>query len=458
MAVTTDRTKFTLTEDRIPRAWYNIVPDLPAAPPPVLHPGTGQPIGPDDLTPLFPMAIIGQEVTSERFVEIPQPVIDVYKLWRPTPLYRAHRLEAALDLPADVRLFYKYEGTNPAGSHKPNTAIAQAYYNKEAGVRRIATETGAGQWGSALAMACAFFGIELKVYMVKVSYEQKPYRRALMETWGATCVPSPSTDTEAGRRILAEHPDSTGSLGIAISEAVEDAATREDTKYSLGSVLNHVLLHQTVIGEEAREQLDLADTWPDVIVGCVGGGSNFAGLTFPFLREKLTGRDVRVIAAEPAACPTLTRGVYAYDFGDTAQLTPLVKMHTLGHDFIPAGIHAGGLRYHGAAPLVSLLLDHGLIEAKAVPQRPTFAAAIQFARSEGIVPAPESAHAIRVAIDEAQTARDCGEARTILFGLSGHGTFDLAAYESYLAGQLQDYEHPQAAIAEALTGLPVVRA
>jgi tryptophan synthase beta chain len=454
--ITSEQTKYTLDESRIPKAWYNIAADLPVPPAPVLHPGTLQPIGPDDLAPLFPMSIIAQEVTTDREVEIPDPVRDVYRLWRPTPLYRARRLEAALDLPDDIRIFYKYEGTSPAGSHKPNTAVAQAFYNKEAGVKRITTETGAGQWGSALAMASAFYGIELKVYMVKVSYEQKPYRRALMETWGATCVPSPSPDTNAGRQILAEHPDSTGSLGIAISEAVEDAATRDDTKYSLGSVLNHVLLHQTVIGEEALEQIAMADAWPDVIVGCVGGGSNFAGLTFPFVREKLKGKDVRIVATEPAACPTLTRGVYAYDFGDTAKLTPLVKMHTLGHGFVPAGIHAGGLRYHGAAPLVSLLLDQGLIEAKAVRQNPTFAAAIIFARSEGIPPAPESAHAIRVAIDEALAARERGEAKTILFGLSGHGHFDLSAYDAYLAGNLVDYEHPQEAIDEALHALPTV--
>ncbi|MGH2602533.1 MAG: TrpB-like pyridoxal phosphate-dependent enzyme, partial [Dehalococcoidia bacterium] len=396
-----ETTKFLLGEDRIPTEWYNIAADLPAPLPPVLHPGTGQPIGPEDLAPLFPMEVIKQEVSPERWIAIPKEVLDVYRLWRPTPLHRARRLEHALDLPANVRLFYKYEGTSPAGSHKPNTAVAQAFYNKQEGVARITTETGAGQWGSALAMACSLFGIELKVYMVKISFAQKPYRRALMETWGATCVPSPSTDTNAGRAILARDPDSNGSLGIAISEAVEDAATREDTKYSLGSVLNHVLLHQTLIGQEAVEQMEMAGAWPDVIVGCVGGGSNFAGLTFPFLQQKLAGRDVRVVAVEPAACPTLTRGEYAYDFGDTGMLTPLVKMHTLGHSFVPAGIHAGGLRYHGAAPLVSLLLDQGLIEATSVQQLPTFEAAVRFARSEGIVPAPESAHAIRTAIDEA---------------------------------------------------------
>ena len=455
--MTDESTKYLLDEDRIPRAWYNIVADLPVAPPPVLHPGTKQPIGPDDLAPLFPMSLIAQEVATDRHIEIPDPVRDVYRLWRPTPLYRARRLERALDLPSGVKILYKYEGTSPAGSHKPNTAVPQAYYNAEAGVKRITTETGAGQWGSALAMACALYDIELKVYMVKVSYEQKPYRRALMETWGATCVPSPSTDTNAGRQILAADPDSTGSLGIAISEAVEDAATREDTKYSLGSVLNHVLMHQTVIGEEALEQIEMADAWPDVVIGCVGGGSNFAGLTFPFVREKLTnGRNVRILAVEPTACPTLTRGVYAYDFGDTAGMTPLVKMHTLGHTFVPAGFHAGGLRYHGAAPLVSLLLDQGVIEATAVNQLAAFEAAVQFSRTEGIVPAPESAHAVQQAIAQALDARQAGEDRTILFGLSGHGNFDLSAYQNYLAGNLTDYEHPQEAIDEALTHLPVV--
>jgi tryptophan synthase beta chain len=448
-------TRFLLPETAIPTSWYNIMPDLPA-PPPVLHPGTGQPIGPADLAPLFPMEIIKQEVSGERYVAIPEEVLAVYRLWRPTPLYRAHRLERTLDLPGNVRIFYKYEGVSPAGSHKPNTAVAQAYYAKQEGVKRLATETGAGQWGSALALSCAFFGLELKVYMVKISFEQKPYRRALMETWGATCVASPSPDTNAGRAILAADPESTGSLGIAISEAVEDAATREDTKYSLGSVLNHVLMHQTVIGQEAVQQMELADAWPDVVVGCVGGGSNFAGLAFPFIQQKLAGKQVRVVAAEPAACPTLTRGRYAYDFGDTAMLTPLVKMHTLGHSFVPAGIHAGGLRYHGAAPLVSLLLEHDLIEAVAVKQRPTFEAAVQFARSEGILPAPEAAHAIRVVIEEARAAREAGEARTILFNLSGHGHFDLAAYDSYLAGSLPDYEHPQSAIEAALAGLPSV--
>ena len=456
--MSSETTKYLLDESRIPTAWYNIAADLPEPLAPPLHPATHQPIGPEALEPLFPMELILQEVSTERYIEIPDPVRDVYRLWRPTPLYRARRLEQALDLPAGVRIFYKYEGTNAAGSHKPNTAVPQAYYNKQAGTRRITTETGAGQWGSSLAMACAFFGIELKVYMVKVSYEQKPYRRALMETWGATCVPSPSPDTNAGRQILAATPDTTGSLGIAISEAVEDAASREDTKYSLGSVLNHVMLHQTVIGQEALEQLDLADAWPDVVVGCVGGGSNFAGLAFPFVQQKLAGKAVRVVAAEPAACPSLTRGEYRYDFGDTVGMTPLLKMHTLGHSFLPAGFHAGGLRYHGSAPLVSALLDQGLIEAVAVNQLPTFEAAITFARSEGIVPAPESAHAIRAAVDEALAAREAGEDRTILFGLSGNGNLDLAAYQNYLAGNLMNYEHPQAAIEAALAELPEIAA
>ena len=453
-----DTTKFLLSEEDLPKAWYNLAADLPSPPPPPLHPGTGQPIGPEDLLPIFPMEVIKQEVATDRWIEIPDPVRDVYRLWRPTPLYRAHRLEASLDLPKNIRIFYKYEGVSPSGSHKPNTAVAQAYYNKQEGVKRIATETGAGQWGSSLAMACAFFGIELKVYMVKISYVQKPYRRALMETYGATCVASPSMDTNAGRAILADDPDSTGSLGIAISEAVEDAATREDTKYSLGSVLNHVLLHQTVIGTEALKQIEMADAWPDVVIGCAGGGSNFAGLVFPFVREKLAGKQVRIVAAEPAACPSLTRGVYAYDFGDTGKLTPLVKMHTLGHGFVPAGIHAGGLRYHGMAPMVSHLLELGLIEATAVMQTAAFESGLQFARSEGIVPGPEPTHAIRVAVEEALKAKEAGEAKTILFGLSGHGHFDLSAYDSYLSGSLQDYAHPEAAIEKALADLPLVNA
>jgi tryptophan synthase beta chain len=451
-------TKYLLTEDDIAKDWYNIAPDLPSPLPPPLHPGTLQPIGPEDLAPLFPMEVIKQEVTQERWVAIPDEVRDVYRLWRPTPLYRAHRLEQALGLPERVRIFYKYEGTSPSGSHKPNTAVPQAFYNREEGVKRIATETGAGQWGSSLAMACQMFGIELKVFMVKISYAQKPYRRALMETWGATCVPSPSMDTNAGRAILAQDPESTGSLGIAISEAVEDAATRDDTKYALGSVLNHVLMHQTVIGQEALKQLEMADAWPDVVIGCTGGGSNFAGLVLPFIRHKLDGKAIRIIGAEPAACPSLTKGVYTYDFGDTSKLTPLVKMHTLGHGFVPAGIHAGGLRYHGMAPLVSHLLELGLIEAEAVMQTAAFEAAVQFARTEGILPAPEPTHAIKLTIDRALQAKEAGEERTILFGLSGHGHFDLAAYDSYLSGSIQDLEYPEDAVREAMADLPQVPA
>ncbi|MFM9105718.1 MAG: TrpB-like pyridoxal phosphate-dependent enzyme [Chloroflexota bacterium] len=451
-----DQTRYLLPESKIPTSWYNVIADLPTPPPPPLHPGTKQPVGPGDLAPLFPMAIIGQEVTGERHVDIPGEVIDIYKLWRPTPLYRAHRLEQSLGLPKNVRIFYKDEGTSPAGSHKPNTAVPQAYYAKQEGVTRIATETGAGQWGSALAFAGSLFDIDVKVYMVKISFTQKPYRRALMETWGAQCVASPSTDTQAGRSILAADPESTGSLGIAISEAVEDAATREDTKYALGSVLNHVLLHQTVIGQEAIAQMEMADAYPDVVVGCTGGGSNFAGISFPFVPEKLKGRNIRIVAVEPAACPSLTRGVYAYDFGDTAGMTPLLKMHTLGSAFMPASIHAGGLRYHGMAPLVSLLHDQGIIEATSVKQRDAFAAALQFARTEGILPAPEPTHAIKVTIDEALKAKEAGEPRTILFNLCGHGHFDLVAYDRYLSGNMEDYEHPQSEIAMALAGLPSV--
>ena len=448
-----DRTKFVLGEDRIPRSWYNIVADLPVPPHPVLHPGTGQPIGPDDLAPLFPMALIGQEVSGEREIEIPGPVRDAYRLYRPSPVMRARRLEKALDTPAHI--YYKYEGVSPAGSHKPNTAIAQAFYNKEEGTKRIATETGAGQWGSALAFAAALFGLETKVYMVRASYDQKPYRRILMETYGAEVVPSPSPTTNYGRTVLAEHPDSPGSLGIAISEAVEDAAGREDTKYSLGSVLNHVLLHQSVIGLESIEQMEMAGEEPDFVIACAGGGSNFAGLAFPWLgRTFRGGTRHRVIAVEPTAAPSLTRGTYAFDFGDTGKMTPLVRMHTLGSDFVPAPIHAGGLRYHGMAPLVSLLKDHGDIEARAVQQGAAFGAAVTFARNEGILPAPEAAHAIRVAIDEALAAKASGEKKVILFNLSGHGHFDLSAYEKHLAGTLEDYEYvPDEA---ALAGLPKV--
>jgi tryptophan synthase beta chain len=449
------QTKFVLDESRIPRHWYNIAADLPEPPAPVLHPGTGQPIGPADLAPLFPMALIGQEVSAEREIEIPEPVRDAYRLFRPSPLYRAHRLEKALDTPAHI--YYKYEGVSPAGSHKPNTAIPQAFYNAEEGVKRLATETGAGQWGSALSFAGALFGLEVKVYMVRASYDQKPYRRILMETYGAEVVASPSPTTNYGRRVLDETPDSPGSLGIAISEAVEDAATRDDTKYALGSVLNHVLLHQTVIGQEALEQMAMAGESPDVVIGCTGGGSNFAGLAFPFLgRNFREGARHRVVAVEPEAAPSLTRGVYAYDFGDTGRMTPLVKTHTLSADFVPEPIHAGGLRYHGMAPLVSLLKEHGHIEARSVHQRASFEAGVRFARAEGILPAPEPTHAIRVAIDEALDAREAGEPRVILFNLCGHGHFDLSAYERYLTGDLEDFEYPREKVEAALAALPAV--
>jgi tryptophan synthase beta chain len=453
MSIDAEHTKFLLPEDRIPKAWYNIAADLPVPPSPPLHPGTGQPLGPADLAPLFPMALILQEVSAEREIEIPEPVREAYRLYRPSPLVRARRLEKLLDTPAHI--YFKYEGVSPAGSHKPNTAIAQAFYNKEEGTKRIATETGAGQWGSALAFANALFGIETKVYMVRASYDQKPYRRILMETYGAEVVASPSPTTNYGRKVLGEHPDSPGSLGIAISEAVEDAATRDDTKYSLGSVLNHVLLHQSVVGLETIAQLEMAGEEPDILIGCAGGGSNFAGFAFPFLGQTFRGgRKYRVIAVEPEAAPSLTRGVYAYDFGDTGKLTPLVKMYTLGSDFIPEPIHAGGLRYHGMAPLVSLLRDHGDIEARSVHQGEAFAAAVAFARVEGILPAPESSHAIRVAMDEALAAKAAGEPRVIVFNLSGHGHFDLGAYEKYLQGTLEDYEYvPDEA---ALAALPAV--
>jgi tryptophan synthase beta chain len=450
------QTKFLLDERDIPTRWYNIQADLPTPAPAVLHPGTGQPIGPQDLAPLFPMELIKQEVSQERWIDIPDEIRDVLRLWRPSPLYRAHRLERALGTPAHI--YYKYEGVSPAGSHKPNTAVAQAYYNRQEGVTRIATETGAGQWGSALAMACNMFGLQCKVYMVRVSYNQKPYRRIMMETWGAQVVASPSPDTQAGKTVLQQDPESPGSLGIAISEAVEDAATREDTKYSLGSVLNHVLMHQTVIGLETKRQLELAGEQADVVIGCIGGGSNFAGLAFPFAADVLTGRrtNLRIVAVEPTACPSVTRGTYTYDFGDTVGLTPLVKMHTLGHGFVPPPLHAGGLRYHGMAPLVSKLYEDRVIEAVAVPQLDTFQAALQFARTEGIIPAPESAHAIRAAVDEAARCTREGRGQTIVFNLSGHGHFDLAAYEQFLAGRLQDYEYPAEKIAEALRGVPPV--
>ena len=454
-SVGTRRTKFILDEDRIPRAWYNIAADLRTPTPPPLHPGTHQPIGPADLAPLFPMALILQEVSTDREIEIPDPVREAYALYRPSPLYRAHRLEKALDTPAHI--YYKYEGVSPAGSHKPNTALAQAFFNKQEGTTRIATETGAGQWGSAMAFAGAVFGLEVKVYMVRASYDQKPYRRILMETYGAQVVASPSLTTSYGRSVLAETPDSPGSLGMAISEAVEDAATRDDTKYALGSVLNHVLLHQTVIGLEAQEQMAMAGEQPDVIIGCAGGGSNFAGLTFPFIGQMLRGEaSYRIIAAEPEAAPSLTRGIYAYDFGDTGHMAPIVKMHTLGSDFIPEPIHAGGLRYHGMSPLVSLLKEEGVIEATSVHQRACFDAGVTFARAEGILPAPEPTHAIKVAIDQALEAKEAGEARVILFNLCGHGHFDLSAYERHLGGTLEDYEYPAEKVAEALAALPSV--
>jgi tryptophan synthase beta chain len=431
--------------------------DLPSPPAPPLHPGTLQPLGPDDLAPLFPMSLIMQEVSAEREIGIPDPVREIYKQWRPSPLFRARRLEKALDTPA--KIYYKYEGVSPAGSHKPNTAVAQAFYNHEAGIRKISTETGAGQWGSSLAFAGALFGIEVQVFMVKVSYQQKPYRRALMETYGARCIASPSMETNVGRSILAKSPDSTGSLGIAISEAVEVAATRDDTKYALGSVLNHVLLHQTVVGQEAMKQLEMAGDDPDIIIACTGGGSNFAGIVFPFLGAQLRGgKKRRIIAIEPAACPSLTKGKYAYDFGDTGHLTPLVKMHTLGSTFVPPAFHAGGLRYHGMAPLVSHIRDLRLIEARAYKQTEVFDAGVQFARTEGIVPAPEANHAVKGAIDEALKCKQEGKSRTILFNLCGHGHFDMQAYTDYFAGKLTDRSYEEQELAMALAGLPSVPA
>ncbi len=451
-----ERTMFILDEKEMPTSWYNILPDLPEPLPPVLHPATGKPVTPDDLAPIFPMALIMQEFSPERYIEIPEEVQEVYRTWRPTALHRAHRLEKALDTPA--KIFYKYEGTSQAGSHKPNAAVAQAYYNKQEGIKRITTETGAGQWGSALAMGCMFFGIELKVYMVKVSYEQKPYRRILMETWGAECVPSPSHDTKVGRDILAKDPTCTGSLGIAISEAIEDAATRDDTHYSIGSCLNHVLLHQTIIGEETRKQMEMADAYPDIIVGCIGGGSNFAGQFLPWLRDKISGKkpDLRIICVEPQACPTLTKGPYAYDFGDVVGLTPLLKMYTLGHVFVPPPVHAGGLRYHGMSPIVSHLYKLGLIEARAEYQVPVFEAGVKFARTEGIISGPEPNHNIKAAIDEALKCKESGESKTILIAHSGHGHFDLAAYDQYLSGKLEDYKYPEEKVKEALASLPEV--
>ncbi len=447
------RSKFILDESEMPTSWYNIVPDLPEPPPPPLHPGTGEPIGPQDLAPLFPMALIMQEVSTERFVPIPEEVQEVYRLWRPSPLYRAHRLEKALGTPA--RIYYKYEGVSPVGSHKPNTAVPQAFYNAAEGVSKLTSETGAGQWGSALAFACAQFGLECEVWQVRASYDQKPYRKIMMETFGASVHPSPSDLTESGRAVLAEHPDSSGSLGIAISEAVEMAAGNPDARYALGSVLNHVLMHQTVIGEEALLQFELAEDTPDVIVGCTGGGSNFGGLAFPFLREKLAGRMSPTIrAVEPAACPSLTRGRYAYDFGDTAGLTPLLKMHTLGHEFIPDPIHAGGLRYHGMSPLLSHIYELGLIDAVAIPQNECFAAGVRFARSEGIVPAPEPTHALAECVREALRCKETGEEKVILTALCGHAHLDLPAYASYLAGDMVDHDLSEEDLAAAFATIP----
>jgi len=443
-----DQTKTTLEEAEIPRQWYNIAADMPNPIQAVLHPATKQPVGPDDLAPLFPMELILQEVSQERWIDIPEEVLGIYRLWRPSPLIRARRLEQALGTPA--KIYFKYEGVSPAGSHKPNTAVAQAYYNKKEGVKRITTETGAGQWGSALSLACNFFNIECKVYMVRISYDQKPYRRSMMSTWGATVVPSPSEQTEVGRKILAQDPESPGSLGIAISEAVEDAATHDDTKYSLGSVLNHVLLHQTVNGLEAKKQFEKIGDYPDIVIGCVGGGSNYAGICFPFLYDKIHGKKLQAIAVEPKACPTLTRGPFAYDFGDSVGMAPLLPMHTLGHTFVPPAIHAGGLRYHGMAPQISQLVKDGLIEAVAYHQKEAFEAAIRFSRHEGIVPAPETAHAIKATIDEAIKAREEGVEKTILFNFSGHGHFDMSAYDAYFSGNLTDFALPEEKIEKAL--------
>ena len=449
------QTKILLDESEIPTHWYNVVADMPNPPSPPLGPD-GQPAPPEALAAIFPEALIAQEMSAERWIPIPEKVREIYQLWRPSPLYRAHRLEAELGTPA--RIYYKYEGVSPAGSHKPNTAVAQAWYNQQAGIKRLSTETGAGQWGSSLALAGRMFGIEVRVYMVKVSYEQKPFRRSMMQTWGAEVLASPTNLTEAGRKILAGDPNSPGSLGIAISEAVEEAAGRKDTNYALGSVLNHVILHQTIIGQEAKKQLAKVGDYPDVVLASCGGGSNFGGIAFPFLADKAAGKKVRLVAVEPSSCPTLTKGVYAYDFGDAVGLTPLMKMYTLGHDFVPPGIHAGGLRYHGDSPLVSQLYHEKLIEACAVSQLGVFEAGVQFARAEGIIPAPESAHAVRAAIDEALEAKQRKEPRVILFNLSGHGHFDMAAYDRYFAGQLEDYAYPEAAIAASMQKLPKVAA
>ena len=449
-------TKIILTEKEIPTSWYNIQADLPEPLPPLRHPGTKEPTRLPP--PLFPEALNDQEFSKERYIDIPEEVQEIYKLWRPTPLHRAYRLEKALDTPAHI--YYKYEGVSPAGSHKPNTAVAQAYYAKKEGCKRLATETGAGQWGSALALGCQFFGLELKVYMVKVSYHQKPYRRVMMETWGATVVPSPSEDTEIGRKILKEDPECTGSLGIAISEACEDAGSHDDSLYSLGSVVNHVLLHQTVVGQEAMKQLEKVDVYPDIIVGCIGGGSNFAGVFLPFVKDKIAGKkpNLQIICVEPEACPTVTKGPYTWDFGDVVGNAPIVLMYTLGHSFVPPPVHAGGLRYHGMAPIICHLHKLGFVEARAEYQIPVFQAAVQFARTEGIIPAPEPAHAIKVVIDEALKCKESGEKKNILLALSGHGHFDLGAYEQHLSGQLEDYEYPKEKVEQALKELPQVPA
>lgn len=449
-----EQVKYLLSEQEIPRKWYNIQADLPYPIPPYIHPATGKPIVPDDLLPIFPLPLIEQEVSRQRWIDIPEEVLDIYCLWRPTPLVRARRLEKILKTPA--KIYYKNEGVSPAGSHKPNTAIAQAYYNKLAGKKRLATETGAGQWGSALALAGKFMGIEVTVYMVRVSYDQKPYRRLMMETWGATVYPSPSDKTSFGRKVLKENPNTLGTLGLAISEAVEDAFTHEDTNYSLGSVLNHVCLHQTIVGQEIQAQFKKLGEYPDIVIGCVGGGSNFAGSAFPFIRDKINGKKVDIIAVEPAACPSLTKGIYTYDFGDMAQTTPIMLMFTLGHTFEPPGIHAGGLRYHGMSPLVSLVVKEGLVEARSCFQTPVFDAAVLFANSEAVIPAPESAHAIRVAIDEAIKAREEKKEKIILFNLSGHGLFDLSSYDRYYSGKLENFEYPDENIKKALDDLPKV--
>ncbi len=448
-------TKILLNEDQIPRQWYNIIPDMPGPLAPVINPQTLKPIVPEDMLSIFPMSLIEQEMSPQRWIDIPDEVRDIYRLWRPSPLFRAHRLEKALGTPA--KIYYKHEGVSPAGSHKPNSAIPQAWYNKQAGIRRLATETGAGQWGTSLALACSMFGMECTIYMVKVSCSQKPYRKSMMQLWGATVIPSPSELTNAGRSILAHDPDCSGSLGIAISEAVEDAASHADTNYALGSVLNHVCLHQTVIGQEAREQMKIAGDYPDVVIACCGGGSNFAGLAFPFIADRASGKQVRCLAVEPASCPTLTKGVYAFDYGDTARMAPIAMMYTLGHDFVPPGIHAGGLRYHGQSPLISQLYHAGQIEAKSYKQNACFEGALLFSRCEGIVPAPESSHAVRAAIDEAVLAKEEGKERTILFGLSGHGQLDMGAYDAYLSGALEDYEYSSEQVKLSLERLPKVQ-